>query len=93
MTKKEAIKHGKEQLEIFWGKNREFIKVALKSLENTRWIPVEERLPKKDEKVILLYSNRKISGGKYKGSRTFEIDFKELNKKIKVIAWMPSPEA
>ena len=33
MTGEEAIKHGKEQLEIFWGKNKEFTKVALKSLE------------------------------------------------------------
>lgn len=33
MTREEAIKHGKKQLEIFWGKNRKFVEVATRSLE------------------------------------------------------------
>lgn len=33
MTAEEAIKYGKEQLEIFWSKNLEFVKVANRSLE------------------------------------------------------------
>lgn len=33
MTREEAIEHGKEQLEIFGGEHKEFIKVALKALE------------------------------------------------------------
>lgn len=33
MTNDEAIKHGKEQLEIFGGEHREFIEIAIKALE------------------------------------------------------------
>ena len=33
MTNQEAINHGKEQLKIFGGKHREFIKLAIKALE------------------------------------------------------------
>ena len=33
MTVEEAIKHGKEQLEIFDGKHAEFIKMAIHALE------------------------------------------------------------
>lgn len=45
MTPQEAINHGKEQLEIFGGEHKEFIELAVKALEQTRWIPVSERLP------------------------------------------------
>ena len=33
MTREEAIKHGKEQLEIFGGTHREFIEMSIKALE------------------------------------------------------------
>lgn len=33
MTNKEAIAHGKEQLEVFGGEHAEFIKLAIKALE------------------------------------------------------------
>ena len=33
MTRKEAIAHGKEQLEVFGGEHAEFIKLAIKALE------------------------------------------------------------
>ena len=46
MTKEEAIKHGKEQLEIFWGKNMEFTKVALRSL--AAWDAVKKDILKFD---------------------------------------------
>ena len=43
MTREEAIKHGKEQLEVFGGEHREFIDMAIKALEQEprkgmRWI-------------------------------------------------------
>jgi methylthioribose-1-phosphate isomerase len=34
MTREEAIGYGKEQLEIFGGKHREFIEIAIKALDN-----------------------------------------------------------
>ena len=33
MTREEAIAHGKEQLEVFGGEHAEFIKLAIKALE------------------------------------------------------------
>ena len=33
MTREEAIAHGKEQLEVFSGEHAEFIKLAIKALE------------------------------------------------------------
>jgi hypothetical protein len=33
MTREEAIKHGKEQLEVFGGEHREFIEMAIKAIE------------------------------------------------------------
>ena len=33
MTREEAIKHGKEQLEIFGGTHREFIEMSIEALE------------------------------------------------------------
>ena len=33
MTLDEAIKHGKEQLEIFGGEHKEFIEIAIKAIE------------------------------------------------------------
>lgn len=44
MTQQEAIKHGKEQLEIFGGEHGEFIKLAIKALESHKvgkWIPTD----------------------------------------------------
>ena len=45
MTREEAIAHGKEQLEIFGGEHKEFIKLALEVLEQEpktgHWIAVE----------------------------------------------------
>lgn len=38
MTREEAIKHGKEQLEIFGGEHREFIEMAIKALEQEPFI-------------------------------------------------------
>ena len=45
MTPQEAIKHGKEQLDIFGGEHQEFIEMAIKALEQQpktgHWIEEE----------------------------------------------------
>ena len=54
MTREEAIAHGKEQLDVFGGEHAEFIKLALKALEQeSRWIPCSERLPEEKDAGIL----------------------------------------
>ena len=58
MTREEAIAHGKEQLDVFGGEHAEFIKLALKALEQeSRWIPCSERLPSKDERKEWIDNN------------------------------------
>ena len=55
MTNKEAINHGKEQLEIFGGEHKEFIELAIKALEQKqkvgKWIKTYE--PNDAEPFIL----------------------------------------
>lgn len=41
MTKEEAIEYGKEQLNIFGGKHREFIEMAIKALDSIDEIRTE----------------------------------------------------
>lgn len=55
----------------------------------TRWIPCSEKSPDKNEQLALLYDNGLVSGGKYLGDRTYDVDFPDQNKKTKVVAWMP----
>ena len=59
-----------------------------------QWVSCSERLPEPNsERIILLYDNGLISGGKYLGDKTFVIDFQDIDKKTKVVAWMPLPES
>ena len=38
MTREEAIKQGKEQLEVFGGTHREFIEMAIQALEQEPYV-------------------------------------------------------
>ena len=52
MTKDEAIKYGKEQLEIFGGKHADFIKLAIKLLEqdsNKKLLEIKQIIEERDE--------------------------------------------
>lgn len=54
MTREEAIAHGKEQLDVFGDEHAEFIKLALKALEQeSRWIPCSEKLPNDRREVLV----------------------------------------
>ena len=92
MTNEEAINHGKEQLEIFGGEHKEFIELAIKALEQTRWIPVSERLPEEDG----LYLVTDVS--KYFGAySTYVLKREKASpsncvKWATIVAWMPLPE-
>jgi len=54
-----------------------------------RWIPCSEKSPDKNERLALLYDNGLVSGGKYLGDRTYNVDFPDQNKKTRVVAWTP----
>ena len=52
MTKDEAIKYGKEQLEIFGGKHADFIKLAIELLEqdnNKKLLEIKQIIEEHDE--------------------------------------------
>ena len=52
MTKDEAIKYGKEQLEIFGGKHADFIKLAIELLEqdnNKKLLEIKQIIEERDE--------------------------------------------
>ena len=50
MTREEAIKHGKEQLEIFGGEHREFIELAIKALEQE---PILDKIREEVNKLFV----------------------------------------
>ena len=95
MTNEEAINHGKEQLEIFGGEHKEFIELAIKALEQTRWIPVSERLPEKTGRYLTYIIN------KYDNKLQYIMTCDYTNKywtpddecaSDNVVAWMELPE-
>lgn len=58
-----------------------------------RWIPCDRMLPEKHERAITLYDNGKISSGEYIGDRTWNVDYGDSDKKVKIVAWLPMPIA
>lgn len=71
----------------------EALEIAIKALEQTRWIPVSERLPKEGDSVLCFdphYPESSIFIGTYCGGRRFEGD---LGWTDDVIKWMPLPES
>lgn len=57
--------------------------------EPQQWIPASERLPEEGKRAILKYSNGKISGGVYIGSRTWDVDFGDTDTAVSVVEWRP----
>lgn len=69
-------------------------KGAIKALEQTRWIPCTERLPKEDGcYLVTIKWKGRYSGDVY--TETTMAEYKEKTKEwdyVDVIAWMPLPE-
>ena len=65
-----------------------FIKHLPSVQPEQRWIPCSERLPELNSRCVLLYGNDNISGGYYRGNRTFDVDYGDKDVKTMVIAWM-----
>ena len=73
------------------GEQKEALNIAIKALEQTRWISVSERLPKKYEIVLLTSIWHEVKKAVYIGDGLFDIIINNLQKE-EVIAWMPIPE-
>ena len=96
MTKQEAIKYGKTQLDIFGGKHAEFIKLAIEALENdnkSKWILTSEELPKNEEKVLYATKDGMIYSGIYYDKDSLSYEWCEIGNFFDndddVIAWRP----
>lgn len=100
MTREEAIAHGKEQIDVFGGEHAEFIKLALKALEQeSRWILCSERLPEDRREVLVTaywHETYQVMMASYFGDGLWWcVPFNncgEHTQRLKPEAWMPLPE-
>lgn len=99
MTNEEAIKIFKSELD--WAEQNRYpyisenkvkaIKLAIKALEQPRWIPVSERLPEDRQRCIVTVqgdSKTFIDIVTYYAEEHSFLYYEECN----VLAWMPLPE-
>lgn len=70
--------------------------VAIKTLEQTRWIPCTERLPGTDEDVLVTNGRGVYVGWRYIGidstDRGWRVDSESEYFMDDIIAWMPLPK-
>lgn len=89
MTHEEAIKHFKDQLEVFGGEHHEAMKVAIEALEKQRWIPCSERLPDVEGAYLVI---KETESGIRPVSLSIFLSDNTFAGSMKVVAWMPLPE-
>ena len=69
--------------------------MAIKALEQTRWIPVSERLPEKTGRYLITYCYRdkiETQEAVYVEGKDKWYDITDIEITLAVIAWMPLPE-
>lgn len=89
-----------EYHKVITEENYDVIKKAIKALEQTRWIPVGERLPEENRAVLTYidtgatktYCLAYWNDVREAWEEWIGYDLIEKDKGYKVIAWMPLPE-
>jgi antitoxin component of RelBE/YafQ-DinJ toxin-antitoxin module len=96
MTKDEAIKTLNREAWICCGEKwNEALDMGIEALAQTRWIPIEERLPEENQRVLIWCPEQKnIYCAVYKNKQWLGYNGIFLNKiEFQVItAWMPLPK-
>jgi sigma54-dependent transcription regulator len=97
MTNAEAIEHLKNIIifsfqDGYTAEAREALRMAIKALEESRWIPVKEKKPKKDGSYLISgkWSDGKEAVGECEYLRDDGYFMTSWN--FDVIAWKPLPE-
>jgi len=83
--------YNNEDVDSYVGFDNEELDFIINLLEQTRWIPCSERLPEKDEVVLITNKWHEVDKALYIGNERFDIIINYLQKE-EVIAWMPLPE-
>ncbi len=77
-------------------KRNEALDMAIKALEQTRWIPVSERLPEEYDRVLCATNAEEIFIANYLGKMNDGVDCFDDDDGMMwegdVVAWMPLPE-
>ena len=74
------------------------LKMAIKALETSAWIPVGERLPDIGQSVLICTKDGQITDGYRWNSEDWFLAWGEFNGEhtggeyAKIVAWMPLPE-
>ena len=97
MTNEEAIEVFKNDIEICTIQQKQACDMAIKALEQTRWIPVSERLPEDESKLFIVTVN--INNVKYVyhelvgcDGETWHIGGMGEELPFDVVAYMPLPQ-
>lgn len=111
MTNKKAISiiknafswyedNARESEEEDWSGQHEALRMAMKALEQTRWIPVSERLPEENGQYLITvkykpeasYENIYAEHGEWTDGQWDMFCFGHCGEVEDIVAWMPLPE-
>lgn len=92
--KEQLIRHLKYNLEIgadYLITDEDAVEI-IKALEQTRWIPISERLPKTDEDVLVTNGRGMYIGWIDATDKGWRVDSESEYFMDDIVAWMPLPQ-